>query len=158
MRKTSILAQNGPFWPVLRKKGHFLNFFETKNFNFNYTNHISTKKCNIKRFQAIIWSKSSKNPFSMFFHTQIDPILAKNGPKWAIFDFLQRNRYAFIHCTIENKLNMKNQQNLMNGFREKCKKPPFLGILAQNGQFWTVFSQNVPIFEFFRKKRLEHFS
>ena len=22
---------------------------------------------------------------------------------------------------------------------KKCKKPPFLGILGQNGQFWTVF-------------------
>ena len=30
----------------------------------------------------------------------------------------------------------------MKGFREKCEKPPFLGILAQNGQFWTVFDQN----------------
>ena len=93
MRKTSILAQNGPFWPVLRKKGHFLNFFETKNFNFNYTNHISTKKCNIKRFQAIIWSKSSKNPFSMFFHTQIDPILASFTQKGTLFDFFRDQKF-----------------------------------------------------------------
>ena len=25
----------------------------------------------------------------------------------------------------------------MKGFREKCEKPPFLGILGQNCQFWT---------------------
>ena len=30
----------------------------------------------------------------------------------------------------------------MNGFREKCEKRPFLGILGQNGKFWKVFGQN----------------
>ena len=30
----------------------------------------------------------------------------------------------------------------MNGFREKCEKPPFLGILGPKGQFWTVFGKN----------------
>ena len=25
---------------------------------------------------------------------------------------------------------------------KKCEKPLFLGILGQNGQFWTVFGQN----------------
>ena len=30
----------------------------------------------------------------------------------------------------------------MNGLRKKCEKPPFLGILGQKGQFWTVFGQN----------------
>ena len=30
----------------------------------------------------------------------------------------------------------------MKGFRENAKKPPFLGILGQNDQFWTVFGQN----------------
>ena len=26
----------------------------------------------------------------------------------------------------------------MKGFREKCQKPPFMGILGQNGQFWKI--------------------
>ena len=30
----------------------------------------------------------------------------------------------------------------MKGFREKCEKPPFLGILGQTAPFWTVFGQN----------------
>ena len=30
----------------------------------------------------------------------------------------------------------------MNGFQEKCEKPPFFVIFDQKGQFWTVFGQN----------------
>ena len=36
------------------------------------------------------------------------------------------------------------------------RKPPFLGILGQNGQFWTIFGQTK--MGIFSKKRLEHFS
>ena len=39
----------------------------------------------------------------------------------------------------------------MKEFREKCEKPPFLGILGQNGQFWTVFGQNGQNGNFFKK-------
>ena len=39
----------------------------------------------------------------------------------------------------------------MKGFQEKCEKPPFLGILGQNGQFWTVFGQNGQNGNFFKK-------
>ena len=39
----------------------------------------------------------------------------------------------------------------MKGFREKCEKPPFLGILGQKGQFWTVFGQNGQNGNFFKK-------
>ena len=45
----------------------------------------------------------------------------------------------------------------MKGFREKCKKPPFLGIMGQIGQFWTVFGQNGRNGIYFSKKSLEHF-
>ena len=38
----------------------------------------------------------------------------------------------------------------MKVFREKCEKPPFLIILAQNGQFWTVFGQNGQNGNFFK--------
>ena len=40
----------------------------------------------------------------------------------------------------------------MKGFREKCKNPPFLGILAKNGPFWTVFGQNGRNMIFFKKE------
>ena len=39
----------------------------------------------------------------------------------------------------------------MNGLRKKCEKPPFLGILGQNLQFWTVFGQNGQNGNFFQK-------
>ena len=39
----------------------------------------------------------------------------------------------------------------MKGFREKCKKPPFLGILVKNDQFWTFFGQNGRNGFFFKK-------
>ena len=39
----------------------------------------------------------------------------------------------------------------MKGFREKCEKPPFLGILVKNDQFWTVFGQNGRNGIFFKK-------
>ena len=39
----------------------------------------------------------------------------------------------------------------MNGLRKKCEKPPFLGILGQNGQFWTVSGQNGQNGNFFQK-------
>ena len=39
----------------------------------------------------------------------------------------------------------------MKGFREKCEKPPFLGISVQIGQFWTVFGQNWQNGNFFKK-------
>ena len=39
----------------------------------------------------------------------------------------------------------------MKGFREKCEKPPFLGILGQNDQFWTVLGQNGRNRNFFKK-------
>ena len=45
----------------------------------------------------------------------------------------------------------------MNGLQKNAKKkvksekPPFLGTLGQNGQFWTVFGQNGQKREFFQK-------
>ena len=34
------------------------------------------------------------------------------------------------------------QKKVMKGFQEKWERPHFLRILAQNGQFWTVFGQS----------------
>ena len=44
----------------------------------------------------------------------------------------------------------------MNGLWKKCEKPPFLGILGQNGQFGQ-FLAKMGKTEIFSKKRLEHF-
>ena len=41
----------------------------------------------------------------------------------------------------------------MNGLRKQCEKPPFLGILGQNGQFWTVLGQKWAKREFFQQAR-----
>ena len=38
------------------------------------------------------------------------------------------------------------------------QKPPFLGILGQNGQFWTVFGQNGQNGKFFQKSAWKIFS
>ena len=46
----------------------------------------------------------------------------------------------------------------MNGLRKKCEKPPFFGILGQNGQFWTVFGQNGQNGNFFKKVLSKFFS
>ena len=35
--------------------------------------------------------------------------------------------------------------------QKKCEKHPFLGILGQNGQFWTFFGQNGQNGNFFEK-------
>ena len=40
----------------------------------------------------------------------------------------------------------------MRGSRKKCKKPPFLVILGQKGQFWKVFGQNDQNSENYKKK------
>ena len=39
----------------------------------------------------------------------------------------------------------------MNRLRKKCEKPPFLGILGQNGQFLTFFGHNGKTGIFFKK-------
>ena len=49
------------------------------------------------------------------------------------------------------RLSTKNEQILMNELWKKCEKPPFLGILVQNGQFCTVFDQNEQTGIFFKK-------
>ena len=38
------------------------------------------------------------------------------------------------------------------------RKPPFLGILGQNGQFWTVFGKNGQNGNFFKKALGKFFS
>ena len=61
--------------------------------------------------------------------------------------------HDFIHCTSLHSLSTPKTRLST----KKCEKPPFLGILGKNGQFWTAFSQNVQNGNF-SKKRLEHFS
>ena len=40
--------------------------------------------------------------------------------------------------------------------KKKSEKPQFLGILGQDGQFWTVFFTKMGKTRFFSKKRLGH--
>ena len=46
----------------------------------------------------------------------------------------------------------------MKGFREKFKKPPFLGILAKNGQFWKFLAKMGETGFFFKKAFGKFFS
>ena len=39
----------------------------------------------------------------------------------------------------------------MKGFREKCEKPPFLGILVKNDQFWKFLAKMGEMGIFFKK-------
>ena len=40
--------------------------------------------------------------------------------------------------TPKTRLSTKNQHILNKKIVKKCEKPPLLGILGQNGQFWKV--------------------
>ena len=68
-------------------------------------------------------------------------------PKRTIFEFSHKIRKSHLFPTPKTRLSTKNQQILINGLRRKYEKPPFLGILGQNGQFWTVFGQNGNFFK-----------
>ena len=72
-------------------------------------------------------------------------------PKRAIFEFSQKIWKPHFFPTPKTRLSTKNSQILMSGLWKKCEKPPFLGILGQNGQFWTVFDQNGQNGNFFKK-------
>ena len=73
-------------------------------------------------------------------------------PKRAIFEFSQKKRKRHFFLAPKTRLSTKNEQILMNGLRKKkIRKPPFLGILGQNCQFWTVFGQNGQNGNFFKK-------
>ena len=52
---------------------------------------------------------------------------------------------------------VKKLANCNEWIAKKSEKPPFLGILGQNGQFFTVFGQNGQNGNAFQKKPLEHF-
>ena len=85
-------------------------------------------------------------------------ILGQNGQFWTVFgqneqngNFFQKSVWKIFFAVKSPQLNAKFQKKVMKGFREKCKKPPFLGILAKNGPFWTVFGQNGRNGIFFQK-------
>ena len=61
-------------------------------------------------------------------------------PKRAIFEFYKKMRKSTF-STPKTRLSTKNEQILMNVLRKKCKKPPFLGIFTQNGQFWKFLAK-----------------
>ena len=105
----------------------------------NCNHYIPNKIINIKNHKQYIFQILSKK------FGQKGPFL--NFPKNAKASFFRVQRLGLVK---------KNEQILMNGLRKKCEKPPFLGILVQNGQFWTVFGQNMQN-RIFSKKRLEHF-
>ena len=56
-----------------------------------------------------------------------------------------------IHNNIVDLAQYKKLANSNERIAKKCKKPPFLEIMGQNGQCWTVFGQNGRNEMFFKK-------
>ena len=84
-------------------------------------------------------------------------IFGQNGQFWTVFgqngqngNFFQKSDWN-IFSLLKARINCKISEKIMKGFREKCEKPPFLGILGQNDQFRTVFGQNGRNGNFFQK-------
>ena len=73
----------------------------------------------------------------------------------AIFEFSPKKRKIGIFFKKEIG---EFDKKVMKGFREKCEKPQFLGILVKNYQFWTVFGQNGRNGIFFQKSTWNIFS
>ena len=64
--------------------------------------------------------------------------------------------HIVYHYIPYNKINAKNRKQYItyyiSDFKQKMiQKPPFLGILGQNGQFWTVFWPKWENGKFFQK-------
>ena len=57
----------------------------------------------------------------------------------------------------KTRLSTKNYEILMNELQKIRENPPFLGILVQNGQFWTVYGQNGQNGNFFQKSAWKFF-
>ena len=77
--------------------------------------------------------------------------MAKKGHFWIFPWNANTSSFGLQRLGLVQKLANSNEW-----IAKKCEKPPFLGILGQNGQFWTVFDQNGQK-EIFSKTRLEHF-
>ena len=79
----------------------------------------------------------SKTPTSRFFR-DFQQFQQDNPAKWPILEVFGQNEQNEIFSKkhfsrLQALINCKDSEKVLKGFREKCKKPPFLGILAQNG-------------------------
>ena len=72
-------------------------------------------------------------------------------PKRAIFEFSQKMQKRHFFPTPKTRLSTKKLANSNERIAKKCEKPPFLGILGQNGQFWTVLDKMGKTGFFFKK-------
>ena len=73
--------------------------------------------------------------------------LAKMGKTGIFFKKAFGTFFSLLKALINCKVSEKNNE----GTPRKMRKLPFLGILGQNGQFWTVFAQNGQNGNFFQK-------
>ena len=113
--------------------------------DFTHCNHyIPNKIINLKKLQAIYISDFKEKM------TQI-------WPKRDIFEFfhkmIKHNFFRLQRLGLVQKIENSNER-----IAKKCEKLPFLGILGQNGQFWTVFGQNGQNGNFLQKALGKFFS
>ena len=87
-----------------------------------------------------------------------------NGQFWTIFGqngqngFFFKKAFGTFFSLLKALINCKVSEKSNEGIPRKCEKPPFLGILGQNDQFWTVFGQNGRNGIFFQKSAWTIFS
>ena len=93
-------------------------------------------------FPALKETRAHIQPNGQFW-----PIFGQNGQNGNFFKKAIGTFFSLLKALINCKVSEKSNE----GFPKKCEKPPFLGILGQNGQFWTVFGQNGQNGNFFQK-------
>ena len=84
-------------------------------------------------------------------------IVGQNGQFWTVFGqngqngIFVKKSFGTFFSLLKALINCKVSEKSNKGIPRKMRKPPFLGILGQNGQFWTVFGQNGQNGNFFQK-------
>ena len=109
------------FWPFLVKIRPIGEWQETKNFNFNYTYHISTKQAIVQSLIRVKWKESEKTPILG------TPKKPEKGQEW-IYPQATTNFYV------------KEYRDNYDIIRQKSSiNPNFEHFEAQNDVFLTIF-------------------
>ena len=126
----------GQFWP----KWVILNLSRKWNHQLFSTPDTRLKPKKLQIRKNWLQEKCKKHPFVWNFGSKW-PILDSFWPKWAKLDFFSKKHLKlFLHLQALN--NLKDSEKSNEGIpRKKIRKTPFLGILAQNGQFWKFLAK-----------------
>ena len=89
----------------------------------------------------IPYNKLIKKNHKQYIFEILSKKLPKFGQKGPFFNIPKIWKRHFFRLQRQD-LVQKNYQIIKNRLWKKHEKSPFLAILGQNGQFWTVFGQN----------------